>query len=78
MLHACTLDSDDSPTKHMTHTFGSGQFERVHGRGVPNSKKKQKKPPARVIWGSIRAPTETELELQLTVAGLQLTAVGCN
>ena len=30
----------------------------------------------RVIWGSTTAPTEMELELQLTAVGLRLTAVG--
>ena len=45
-------------------------------RGVPNSG--EKKPPARVIWGSTRGPTEMELELQLTAVGLQLTVVVCS
>ena len=59
----------------------------VHGRqgdragsglicsGPPKS---QKNSPARVIWGSTRAPTEMELGLQLTAVGLQPTTVGCN
>ena len=41
-------------------------------RGVPNTKKN----PARVFGVSTRAPTEIELELQLTAVSLQLTAVG--
>ena len=44
-------------------------------RGVPNSRKKL---PARVIWGSTRAPTEMELELQLTAVGCNQWRLGCN
>ena len=44
-------------------------------RDLPHPKAKKK---MSHTGGSTRAPTEMELELQLTAVGLQLTAVGCN